>query len=454
MNSFINRVNLYLHENPLFRRFLKNSGYLFSSSSIGIALTAVQAILAARLLGKEELGLITLIMTITTTVNQLFSFRMGEYVIRFFSKAKAENDLDQIFAVIKISTVIECLTSIIAFVFLFFMAPFFVKIWIKNFDPVQATLLIRLFGLVILANMVTETANGVLRITDRFKTQAILQLIQTVATFSLIVFAFFFQWGFVEILLAYFIGKLIIGSGPAVMAVSAMNHDFGANWWRSKSISKPSFKETIKFAVSTNLSATTKLVASESEPLWLGFFLNEGAVGIFKVAMSVVNLITIPITPLIQTAFPDITQTVVAKKWQQLKRLLLQITVLAAAWTLPASLFMVLTGKWLVWLYGTDFPASYPTFMILLIGFGITNIFFWNRSLLLSFGKANIPLYVLAGGAILKMSLAFVVIPMYGINGEAALLSGYFVLTTLILVIIGYRKILNSESKVGKLEAA
>ena len=445
MSRFIERIKLYLHENPLFRRFLKNSGYMFSSSTISVAMVAVQAILAARLLGADQLGLITLVITINTTVNQLFSFRMGEYVIRFYGKAKAEKDQGQIISVIKTSALIESITSICAFLFIYFLSTWLAKVWIKNFDLIQASHLIRFFGFVILANLTTETANGILRITNRFKIQAVLQLLQTVVSFSMITLAFFLNWGFFEVLLAYFAGKLVIGTGPTIMALKAMNEDYGRRWFLTKSNSRISLKDTLRFAVSTNLSATTKLLASESEPLWLGYFIDESAVGLFKVAMSVVNLLTIPITPLIQTAFPDITHTVVAKKWAQLRKLLKQITLLAAAWTIPAGILMIVTGKWLVWLYGPDFPSSYLTFVILLFGFAVTNIFFWNRTLMLSFGKANIPLYVLAGGAILKMGLAFIVIPRFGINGEAALLSAYFIVTTLLLVLIGYRVIRASE---------
>ncbi|MRS03860.1 hypothetical protein EG832_11670, partial [bacterium] len=217
------------------------------------------------------------------------------------------------------------------------------------------------------------------------------------------------------------------------------------NWFFTKSHSKISLTETLRFAVSTNLSATVKMVASESWPLWLGVFLDAGSVGIFKVSMSVVNLLTIPITPLISTAFPDITKSVVAKKWQELRKLLKQITLLATAWTVPAALFMVLMGKWLVWIFGKDYPESYGTLLILLLGYSITNIFFWNRTLLLSFGKANIPLYVLAAGAAVKITLAFFVIPRFGANGEAALLSGYFIITTLALIWIGSNKIHSAE---------
>ncbi len=445
MSQLKEKLLRFLRENPIFSRFLKNSGYMFSSSTISVGLVAVQAVLAARLLGKESLGLITLVMAITTTVNQLFSFRMGEYVIRFYGKAKSENNRDQIFSVIRTSAVIESITSICAFVFLYFMAPLLAKAFIKSYPIDLSIQLLHFFGLTILFNLVTETANGILRITNRFKIQALLQLIQAIVTFTIITLAFFFGWGLQEVLIAYFVGKIVIGSGPIIMAIQAMNKDYGKYWFSATSHSRTSLKETLHFSISTNLSATIKMIASESWPLWLGVFLDTGSVGIFKVAMSVVNLLTIPITPLISTAFPDITRSVVTKQWQELRRLLKQITLLAAAWTVPAALFMVLMGKWLVWIFGKDYPESYGTMLFLLLGYSVTNIFFWNRTLLLSFGKANIPLYILAAGAAVKIALAFIMIPRFGANGEAALLSGYFTVTTLVLIWIGINMIRSAE---------
>jgi O-antigen/teichoic acid export membrane protein len=83
--------------------------------------------------------------------------------------------------------------------------------------------------------------------------------------------------------------------------------------------------------------------------------------------------------------------------------------------------------------------------IILIAGYGVANIFFWNRSLLLSFGKANIPLYILFGVAVVKTAFAFFIVPQYGINAEAALLSGNFVVSVGILVGIGLSFIKKSE---------
>jgi len=83
--------------------------------------------------------------------------------------------------------------------------------------------------------------------------------------------------------------------------------------------------------------------------------------------------------------------------------------------------------------------------MLLLVGFGFANIFFWNRSLLLSFGKANIPLYVLLAAAVVKTGLAFWVVPAMGSMGEGLLLTGYLVFSTAALVYLGTRRIRKNE---------
>ncbi len=107
---------------------------------------------------------------------------------------------------------------------------------------------------------------------------------------------------------------------------------------------------------------------------------------------------------------------------------------------------MAIFGRWVITaFYGAEFVGAYPALMILILGFGVANIFFWNRTLLLSFGRANTPLLVLAVAMILKVGLAFVVVPVYGINGEASLLAGNLILSVGALVAIGLLLVKRSE---------
>jgi O-antigen/teichoic acid export membrane protein len=435
MNRLFSRVQHLLRQDPVLARVLKNTGYLFSSTTISLVLIFIQSILAARLLGVDSFGLITVVMAVVTTVNRLFSFRMGEFVIRFFGKELTEGNLPAAGMVIRTAALIEGITSILAFIFLWLLAPLGATLFAK--DPTSVGL-IRLFGIAILVNITTESATGVLQTTNQFKKQAVLTLVNSIVTLFIIAVAFFTKGNIYFVLWGYLAGKFIMGAGPIVLAWFGLNRELGMGWWRSKFQQPEEIGSMLKFAFSTNLSGTIKLLVSESEPLWVGLFLNTQAVGLYKIALNVVNPLMMPITPMIDTTFPEITRSVILKKWQQLKQLLRRTTIISGAWTVFVTLLMVFFGKWIIRIaYTESFTPAYPALMILMAGFGFSNIFFWNRKLLLAFGKANIPLLILAVAALIKIGLSFWLVPVYGINAEASLLAGNFILSVGMMVMIG-----------------
>lgn len=451
MKRMFKRLQQIWQQDPIFQRVLKNTGYLFSATTISLVLVFIQSILAARLLGLEAFGLITIVIAFVTNINRLFSFRMGEFVIRFFGKDLSEGNLTQAGVVVKTAAIIEGFTSVLAFAFLWLLAPLGATLFAKDATAVS---LIRIFGAAILVNFLTETSTGILHTSNRFKKQAGVNLLSSVVTLALITTAFILKKDVLFVLWAYLAGKFILGMGPVVLAFRTLNQELGSGWWREKFSILPSMREMARFAISTNLSATIKLLVSESEPLWVGFFLDKQAVGLFKIALTVVNPLMMPISPMIDTTFPEIARCVVLKKWQQLKQLLRRTTLIAFTWTGIVSLLMVFLGEWIIRVaYGSEFLPAYPALMILLAGFGFANIFFWNRKLLLAFGNANIPLYVLAGAAALKISLGFEFVPQYGITAEAWLLSGNFILSVGLLVFIGIIMIHRSERSTN-MEAA
>lgn len=443
MKRLTNKFQQYLRQDPIFQRVLKNTGYLFSATTISLVLVFIQSILVARLLGVVAFGLITIVMALVTNINRLFSFRMGEFVIRFFGKELTKGNLTHAGVVVKTAAIIEGITSLLAFVFLWLLAPLGATLFVKDATTVS---LIRLFGAAILVNFVTETSTGILHTTNQFKKQAGVNLLSSVVTLVLIIIGFILGKGVLFVLWAYLAGKIILGLGPVVLACRVLTQELGVGWWREKFSILPSIKEMARFAISTNLSATIKLLVSESEPLWVGFFLDKQAVGLYKIALTVVNPLMMPISPMIDTTFPEIARCIVLKKWHQLKQLLRRTSLIALTWTGVVTLLMVFLGKWIIRIaYGVEYVSAYPTLLILLVGFGFSNIFFWNRKLLLAFGKANIPLFVLAGAAALKIALAFVFVPHYGINAEAWLLSLNFILSVGLLVGIGIILVRRSE---------
>ena len=443
MNPLFARIRKLLVEDHILSRVLKNSGYLFSSTTLGLVLSLVQSIFAARLLGVATFGLVGIITSFVSNVNRLFSFRMGEFIIRYLGKELTEDNRQRAGAVVKAAMLTESLTSVVAFVVLLLLAPLGARYIAKD---MQALPMIQLFAVSILAKMVSETSLGVLQITNHFRSQAVINVVQSVVTALLILLAFLLHGSIYFVLSAYLVGKILLGIGPAILAFYYLPRHLQRGWWKTPLSVLPPFKELAQYTLSTNLSGTVKMLASESEPLWVGFFLDQQSVGLYKLALSIVNPLMMPITPFITTTFPEMTRSIVSRLWSQLRRLLRRVTLISASWTGLVLLVMLLLGRWLIKLfYGADFVPAYPATMILLLGFGFANIFFWNRSLLLSFGKANIPLYVLFATALVKIALAFWVVPRWGIVGESILLSTYLIVSTAILVLIGLRKTRQGE---------
>jgi O-antigen/teichoic acid export membrane protein len=174
--------------------------------------------------------------------------------------------------------------------------------------------------------------------------------------------------------------------------------------------------------------------------------------GYFKVALAIINLMVMPITPFISTTFPEMTRHVVKKQWAKLKQLLTRVTMISGAWTGSVALGILVLGRQLlfspwnffgreIYIYEAGYQPAYGVLLILLIGYGMANIFFWDRNLLLAFGKAGTPLKVSFLAMVGKVGLAFLIVPVLGYLAEAALFSAYFVVTVGVLTWLGVREI-------------
>jgi O-antigen/teichoic acid export membrane protein len=193
------------------------------------------------------------------------------------------------------------------------------------------------------------------------------------------------------------------------------------------------------FGLTTNFSGTINLIARDSEALWLGFFFNETIVGYYKVAQAVINLVILPINPFISTSYPEITRAVVGREWLRLRSLLRRVTAISGAWTFLVAAGLVGLGipvlfqNWTILgyrydiLYGPEYLPAYPILMILLVGYGFANIFFWNRSLLLALDLPGFAFKVAFYCMLAKVALTIILVPRYGPVMEAGLLSAYFI---------------------------
>ena len=419
---------------------MRNTGYLFSGSTVSMLLSLLQSMFAAWLLGVAGLGHLGNITVFTSTINRLFSFRMGELVVRYMDKFHAEGREDRAAAVVKAAALAEALTSLFAFGLLLLLAPWAALTFSKDASLAP---LFMFYGLTIPGNLMTETSTGVLQVGRRFRSQAWINVGQAWLTALLIAAAYFGGGGLGEVVAAYLLGKLILGLTPMLLAWRALRERFGAGWWRVSFDLLPPLKELAFFAFATNFSATLNLLVRDSEQLWVSYFLSPYEGGLYKVALAIINLVMVPITPFISTTYPELSKAVAQKAWPQLRRLLRRVTLIAGGFTVIVGLGLVLFGNLLITIYGKgpDFLPAYPALLVLLLGYGLANALFWNRSLLLALHQPGFPFKVTLLTGLAKVGLSFVLVPLYGILAQAALLSAYLATSVLAIAWKGLKEI-------------
>jgi O-antigen/teichoic acid export membrane protein len=299
----------------------------------------------------------------------------------------------------------------------------------------------------VLGNLTVESATGLLHYFDRFRHLAVITVGQSTLTILLIARAYLMNGTLEDVVLAYLAGKVVWGASVSIIALIEARKQWGPGWWRASTASlQPRRRDLIRFGISTNLSGTIKLLTRDSEMLWLGAFSTPLQVGYYKIAKAVVNILMMPITPLISTSYREVAREVANRQWENVRYLLRSGTVLAAAWTLPAAAGLVLFGRWVVGLYGPEFlPVSYESLLILLVGVVAANILYWNQLVLLPLGLPDYPTKVQFVISIGKIIGTILLVPLMGANAMALLFSSYLLLTSLTLVIKSLREMRRVE---------
>lgn len=435
-----------LKHDPLLGRVLRSSAHLFTSNTISLGLSVVMGALAIRLLGADGLGLITVVMGFASTVNSILSFRMSELVVRYGGEYLEKGEKQKAAALIKAAALTETAVSVLAFVAVLILAGWAARTIAKTPD---IELLFIVFGLGLLANFNTETSTGILQVTGKIRYQGTINLIQSIVSLGIVAAGFFLLNPLWVVLSAYLAGKVILGLGLFFTAQRELAQRLGADWGRAPLPSFAQSRDLVRFAVSSNISATIIKVFRESEPLWVGYFLSTEAVGYYKAAYALVSFLSVPADPLIAATYPEINRLIVQKAWASLRGFLRKVTALSFAVNAAAALGFIFLGQFALVLYTgrQEFVAAYPAMLALFVGLAFNYTLFWNRPLLLSLGLPEFPIWTTLIVGLVKVALAFWLIPRYGILAAGALLSFYYIASVGVMAWRGLREIKTKEER-------
>ncbi|MCK5429223.1 MAG: flippase [Anaerolineales bacterium] len=438
------QIFYHFFENELIRRVVKNTGYLFSATGISAALSMLQGILVARMLGVTAFGVLGTIIMFTSVVNKFASFRMNELVVKYVGQYTESDDPKHAAAVFKAASLVELLASVFAFILIRLLAPLAAQYFGK--DPATVDWFV-IYGWIVLANLIAESSTGLLQIYNRFRFMAVLNILQSVFTLTVIVVVYVTQGGVMGVLLAYMGGKVIgaVGLTAAALVEATRRWDWG--WWRTPiSLLRSNARELTRFAVSTYISASLSLVTKDSELLWVSLLRNPTETGYYKLALALANLVQMPISPMPQATYPELSREVARKNWSNVRYVLRQGSILAGSYTLVVSLVLAFLGPLIIqYIYAPEFLPAYPALLILLVGFLVANTFYWNRIALLAIGLPEFPAKVNLILAVIKITGIFLLVPIYGYLASAALLAGSYIIGVSVSVLKFFSELSRQE---------
>ncbi len=440
-------------ENVLLRRIIRNASYLLSSNVVIMALSMLQGAISARILGVEGIGYLGAITAFSTVINRFTSFRMGELVIKYVGQHQENGDPTRAAAVFKLAAIGEILVSLLAFILIWLLAPLRAS-YLEGNDGL--TFLFTIYGFTVLANLITESSTGLLQLFDRFRRIAIVNVIQGIVTLSLITLTWLLGGDLLDVLLAYLVGKIVNALGLSLTALVQAGQAWGNDWWKVPlNTLRQQFRELAKFAINTNLSSSlTSVNKSDTEIFIVSLFTSPIQAGYYKITLALANVLHIPVMPLPQSTYPELSRAASKRSWKEMRYILRQGSRLAGAYSFLAGLALIILGRFLIQtIYTPDFLPAYDGLVLLTIGIFIANTFYWARTSLLSLGLPYIPTIVNLVLAIIKLTGMIILLPKLGYLGAAIMLAINFALGNSTLAIKARAEIKRQEQVDAQLAA-
>lgn len=413
----IKRIALSLVDNPLLRRAFTNTSWLFGADGVTSALALIQSALVARLLGPSGFGSLAVVLALVTSTNRLTSFRMNEFVIRYLPAGGERRP-----AIVKAAILSEFGSSLLAFLLLLAVA-----------DPAGDWLLgggvgrtaIRVYAVVVLGTSILESTTGVLQLSNRFRTIATAQIATSSLSLLGVAFVFWRDGGLVAVAGAYAFGRVVPSVWLSVVGLIEARKRTVRPWW-STSLDpiRPQRREMANFAISTHLRGSLGLINKEVDPLLLGIFRPPAEVGIYKLALSLTSLLAMPVNALSRAVYPEMSRMAAQNDMTRLRKLATSSSLIAGVWIVIAGGTSIVALPHLIpVVYGSEFSQAYSAYLILLIGIGIGSTLFWTTPALLAQGRADLPLKISTGQAVLKVVLVVLLVPNGGFPAMAAIMT-------------------------------
>ncbi len=399
------------------KEFLENAGWLFVAKFIPSAANFLEVIILARVLGLEGFGLLTLVVAYVRIINSLLDFRVWESVVRYVGEFVERNESNHVLSMIKFSYIVDVLTGLIAFLVSISLANMANDMFIKSPDGFE---LILIFSFSLVVATAKSTSEALFRVFDKFKTIVFVKSSKSVFKLGSVLIALYLGYGIKGVLFAYvavsFFEILLIQ-----ILINRILRQRGLDSWFSARVGLLShrMKEITWFLLNTSFNATLG-VANEGKiaVLILGYFFGGGAAGLYKVARSVIKVLSRLTDPLYEAIFPKLVSFSTLNLYDRLAEIIKFSVRSLLKFAIPVLIIILLFAEQLIGLvFGDQYTIASNTMKVLTIAVLFKGSTFWLTPLLLAIGRPGLRTIISMVKILMYVVLLLVLVPKYSYLG-------------------------------------
>lgn len=392
-------------------RLFRHCAELIVGDVAANALQVVSLALTARALGSESLGVLVLIQTYVSIVEELIAFQSWKALIKFGAGHVQDADKSKLAGILKIGFLLDLGSAALATVLALAGATFFVR-WNGLSEDTTGLLVVSSLGIL---STVTGMPTAALRLFERFRLFSVQKTIAAAIKLAGVALAAWLGAGLEGFVLAYLVAAVtgrVVLCGFAWRVLRA--HGMGG----FLRVRAENWGEITRFSLWTNLITTVSLPIKYFDVLLVGKLVSLEGVAVYKITKQISLVMTMVSDSVYQVIYPRLAgflaRRELAEAWREARR----VGALLFLFTSAASLAVVVLGPWAIPLffgpeYARDFLAL-DTYMFLR---AISCAFVVVHPLFLAFGFVKREVGILVVANTLYLAAAWVLGTHYGLFG-------------------------------------
>ena len=427
--------------NVILKRMFKNASVLLGSRTIAGLMALVSISLAARALGPAKLGIFALIQSYIVIVDRLLNFQCWQAVIKFGADFLKQNKLEEFKSLVKFCTILDAATAVAGAVSAAAAVYLFGK-W-KGWQQ-QTIYAAIIYSFWILFNL-GGTANGLLRLFDKFKLICAADV--TAATLKLIlaVFGYMLSANLMTFVIIWVISGIAESTLLLIAGWRQVYKKTGDNFFKTNLSIAAKNKNIWKFVLSTNINQSVRLASREFDVLITGAILGTAATGIYKIAKQFATILAKLIEPMYQAIYPELAHLAAERRFSDLKHVMAKTTAIIGSVSLVVYLVFALFGRWILRIAaGTEYQQAWGTMTVFMFALVIWGFAFCLPAGLLAMGKAGKHLLVQTVALAVFLPVLYLLLISVGLVGASIAQIVFFTVYS-VLMLVFFTKSLSRE---------